>query len=62
MDEENRTEVTKERREVRSYTLFVHPAAPRVGHSPPFRSRYAFARSSFHSSLPAARAMSEEKE
>lgn len=53
MDEENRTEVTKERREVRSYTLFVHPAAPRVGHSPPFRSRYAFARSV--PSLPAAR-------
>lgn len=31
----------------------LNPAAPRVGHSPPFRSRYAFARSV--PSLPAAR-------
>ena len=37
----------------RSHHFRPLPAAPRVGHSPPFRSRYAFARSV--PSLPAAR-------
>lgn len=44
-------------RSCRRFTLGIAcqllPAAPRVGHSPPFRSRYAFARSV--PSLPAAR-------